>query len=105
LRGGVGVAWRYASAQRVAPPARAAWCRSWAFALGIDGAVAVAVVRGDLLADWPGSLPNDAPNNFLVNIRPDQRQDLQDFFDCARLRRAANVSWCAHGSPPSIPIA
>jgi putative ABC transport system permease protein len=39
----------------------------------------LAVVRGDLLADWRRSLPSDAPNNFLVNIRPDQRQALQEF--------------------------
>jgi putative ABC transport system permease protein len=40
----------------------------------------LAVVRGDLLADWRRSLPNDVPNNFLVNIRPEQRQALQKFF-------------------------
>src|ERR1700735_4171836 len=39
----------------------------------------LAVVRGDLLADWRRSLPNDVPNNFLVNIRPEQRQELQEF--------------------------
>jgi putative ABC transport system permease protein len=36
-------------------------------------------VRGDLLADWRRSLPSDVPNNFLVNIRPEQRQALQEF--------------------------
>ncbi len=39
----------------------------------------LAVVRGDLLADWRRSLPSDVPNNFLVNIRPEQRQELQEF--------------------------
>jgi putative ABC transport system permease protein len=36
-------------------------------------------VRGDLLADWRRSLPNNVPNNFLINIRPDERQPLEDF--------------------------
>jgi putative ABC transport system permease protein len=39
----------------------------------------LAVVRNDLLADWRHSLPADVPNNFLVNIRPEERQSLQEF--------------------------
>jgi putative ABC transport system permease protein len=39
----------------------------------------LAVVRGDLLADWRHSLPTDAPNNFLINIRPEERAALQEF--------------------------
>jgi putative ABC transport system permease protein len=50
-----------------------------AFGLGLMMLLLLAVVRGDLLADWRRSLPNDAPNNFLVNIRPEQRQALQEF--------------------------
>ena len=50
-----------------------------AFGLGLMVLLLLAVVRGDLLADWRRSLPNDAPNNFLVNIRPEERQALQDF--------------------------
>src|ERR1700735_3409931 len=53
----------------------------------------LAVVRGDLLADWRRSLPTDVPNNFLVNIRPEQRQALQEFLT-------------AHGfsAPPMYPM-
>ena len=39
----------------------------------------LAVVRGDLLTDWRRSLPSDVPNNFLVNIRPDERAPLEEF--------------------------
>ena len=50
-----------------------------AFGLGLMVLLLLAVVRGDLLADWRRSLPNDVPNNFLVNIGYDQRQALQEF--------------------------
>ena len=39
----------------------------------------LAVVRGDLLADWRRSLASDVPNNFLINIRPDERAPLQEY--------------------------
>jgi putative ABC transport system permease protein len=45
----------------------------------------LAVVRNDLLADWRHSLPTDAPNNFLINIRPEERQSLQEFLQAHRL--------------------
>ena len=50
-----------------------------AFGLGLMVLLLLAVVRGDLLADWRRSLPADVPNNFLVNIRPEQRAALQEF--------------------------
>jgi putative ABC transport system permease protein len=39
----------------------------------------LAVVRGDLLTDWRRSLPSDVPNNFLVNIGPEERAPLEEF--------------------------
>jgi putative ABC transport system permease protein len=78
LRGGVGVAWRYGLAN-VSRRGSGSVVQIVAFGLGLMMLLLLAVVRGDLLADWRRSLPNDAPNNFLVNIRPDQRQALQEF--------------------------
>ncbi len=59
--------------------AAAASCKIVAFGLGLMVLLLLAVVRGDLLADWRHRLPTDAPNNFLINIRPEERQTLQDF--------------------------
>jgi putative ABC transport system permease protein len=38
------------------------------------------LVRADLLQSWQGKLPPDAPNRFVVNIQPDQVQQVREFF-------------------------
>jgi putative ABC transport system permease protein len=78
LRGGVGVAWRYGLAN-VSRRGTGSVVQIVAFGLGLMVLLLLAVVRSDLLADWRRSLPNDVPNNFLVNIRPEQREKLQEF--------------------------
>jgi putative ABC transport system permease protein len=78
LRGGVGVAWRYGLAN-VSRRGAESVVQVVAFGLGLMMLLLLAVVRGDLLADWRRSLPSNVPNNFLINIRPDQRQALQSF--------------------------
>jgi putative ABC transport system permease protein len=78
LRGGVGVAWRYGLAN-VSRRGGDSVVQIVAFGLGLMVLLLLAVVRGDLLKDWRRSLPADAPNNFLVNIRPEERQSLEEF--------------------------
>jgi putative ABC transport system permease protein len=78
LRGGVGVAWRYGLAN-VSRRGAASVVQIVAFGLGLMMLLLLAVVRGDLLADWRRSLPSDVPNNFLFNIRPEERGPLEDF--------------------------
>jgi putative ABC transport system permease protein len=78
LRGGVGVAWRYGLAN-VSRRGAGSVVQIVAFGLGLMVLLLLAVVRGDLLADWRRSLPADVPNNFLINIRPEERPALQEF--------------------------
>jgi putative ABC transport system permease protein len=78
LRGGVGVAWRYGLAN-VSRRGTGSVVQIVAFGLGLMVLLLLAVVRGDLLADWRRSLPTDVPNNFLVNIRPEERDALAEF--------------------------
>jgi putative ABC transport system permease protein len=40
----------------------------------------LAVVRNDLMQEWRASLPENAPNYFMINIRPDQTDDVRDYF-------------------------
>jgi len=37
-------------------------------------------VRNDLMAQWRASLPENAPNYFMINIRPDQTAAIREFF-------------------------
>ena len=78
LRGGVGVAWRYGLAN-VSRRGGDSVVQIVAFGLGLMVLLLLAVVRSDLLADWRHSLPSDAPNNFMINIRPEERASLEEF--------------------------
>ncbi len=51
-----------------------------AFGLGMMVLLLFSVIRDDLLQEWGDSLPEDAPNRFLINIQPDQVEPLTQFF-------------------------
>ena len=77
-RGGVGVAWRYGLAN-VSRRGAGSVVQIVAFGLGLMVLLLLAVVRNDLLKDWRRSLPADVPNNFLINIRPEERESLEEY--------------------------
>jgi putative ABC transport system permease protein len=79
LRGSVGVAWRYGLAN-IARRGRDSVVQVVAFGLGIMVLLLLALVRDDLLREWRASLPADAPNYFMINIRPDQGDAVRGFF-------------------------
>ncbi len=51
-----------------------------ALSLGGMALLLLTFVRADLMENWRGRLPPDAPNRFIVNIQPDQRGALNNFF-------------------------
>jgi putative ABC transport system permease protein len=51
------------------------------FGLGITLLLLLAVVRVDIIDTWQASLPEDAPNHFLINIQPEERAGVQALFD------------------------
>ncbi|HSQ80356.1 MAG TPA: FtsX-like permease family protein [Casimicrobiaceae bacterium] len=66
-----GVSWRFGLAN-LRRRALASSLQIGALALGLMSLLLLTVIRGDLLANWQASLPPDAPNQFLVNVLPDQ---------------------------------
>jgi len=69
-----GVSWRFGLAN-LRRRAFASSLQIGALALGLTALLLLTVVRGDLVRDWRASLPPDAPNQFLVNVLPDQVAD------------------------------
>ncbi|MBK9115091.1 MAG: FtsX-like permease family protein [Betaproteobacteria bacterium] len=78
-----GVTWRFGLAN-LRRRAFASSLQIGALALGLMALLLLTVVRGDLMRNWRASLPPDAPNQFLINVLPDQVAD-------ARAQLAANV--------------
>ncbi|MGH8291891.1 MAG: ABC transporter permease, partial [Gammaproteobacteria bacterium] len=79
LRHNAGAGWRYGLAN-LNRHRRDAVILVTAFGIGLMVLLLLGLVRADLLASWRNSLPPDAPNNFIVNIQPDQRAAVGSFF-------------------------
>lgn len=82
--------WRYGLANLD----RHAWSSSLqilALALGFMALLLLTVIRSELLAAWQQSVPADAPNRFIINIQPEQRQPLA--------RQLAEAGWQAELAP------
>jgi putative ABC transport system permease protein len=69
-----GVSWRFGLAN-LSRRRFASSLQVGTLALGLMALLLLTVVRGDLLANWRANLPPDAPNQFLVNVLPDQVDD------------------------------
>jgi putative ABC transport system permease protein len=79
FRGSVGVAWRYGMAN-IARRGRDSIIQIVAFGLGLMVLLLLALVRNDLMQEWRASLPANAPNHFMINIRPEQTDAIREFF-------------------------
>ena len=78
-RSGVGVAWRYGLAN-VARRGRASAVQVVAFGLGLTVLLLLTIVRTDLLEGWRATLEDDAPNHFMINIQPHERESVAGIF-------------------------
>jgi putative ABC transport system permease protein len=58
-----------------------------ALGLGLTTLLLLTLARDDLLASWRSRVPADAPNRFIINLQPDQRQAFGDFFAVRGLPR------------------
>jgi len=74
-----GVTWRFgvANLQR---HALGTIVQTVALAVGIMALLTLTIIRGDLLAAWERSLPERAPNRFVVNVQPEQIPEVAAYF-------------------------
>ena len=54
-----------------------------AFGLGLTVLLLLTFVRTDLLEGWRQTLDENAPNNFLINIQPQERASITEIFQSA----------------------
>ncbi len=69
----LGASWRFALAAMQRRPA-AAIVQTVALSLGLMALLLLSVTRTDLIDAWRGATPPDAPNRFVINIQPEQRE-------------------------------
>jgi putative ABC transport system permease protein len=77
-----GASWRFGLAN-LRRRALASSLQIGALALGLMALLLLTVVRGDLMRNWRANLPPDAPNQFLINVLPDQVADTRAMIDGA----------------------
>jgi putative ABC transport system permease protein len=77
LRGG-GAVWRYGLAN-VARRGRDSIVQVGAFGIGLMVLLLLTLVRTGLLEQWRATLPEDAPNRFLINIQPQEADGVREF--------------------------
>ncbi len=72
-----GVTWRFGLANLRRRPL-ASSLQVGALALGLMALLLLTVVRGELVSNWRASLPPDAPNQFVINVLPDQVEGVRN---------------------------
>ncbi len=76
---GYGYGWRHGLAN-LRRRLSATLVQAVALSLGLTALLLLTIARGDLLAAWQSRVPANAPNRFAINIQPDQRAAIADFF-------------------------
>jgi putative ABC transport system permease protein len=80
------VSWRYGLANLLRRPRENA-VQITAIAVGLTAILLLTLIRADLLDTWRKRLPPDAPDRFLVNIQPEQREALSGFLERNGVKR------------------
>lgn len=86
LRGAAGAGWRYGIAS-LARRLGTSVIQAVALGLGMTALLLLTLARDDLLASWKRSVPPDAPNRFVINIQPEQREPVRELFAAKGLEK------------------
>ncbi|MDE1182759.1 FtsX-like permease family protein [Paraburkholderia sp.] len=73
-----GIGWRYALAS-LERRSGASALQITALGIGLMCLLLIAMTRNDLVAGWRASTPPDAPNEFIIDIQPDQRAPVAQY--------------------------
>ena len=73
-----GIGWRYALAS-LERRSSASALQITALGIGLMCLLLIAMTRNDLIQGWRKSTPPDAPNEFIIDIQPDQRDAVMQY--------------------------
>nr|WKF58957.1 hypothetical protein HUO10_003459 [Paraburkholderia busanensis] len=79
-----GIGWRYALAS-LERRSGASALQITALGIGLMCLLLIAMTRNDLVAGWRKSTPPDAPNEFIIDIQPDQRDAVTRYLSAHRI--------------------
>ncbi len=79
LRGATSGSWRYGIAN-MKRHSGGSLVQIMALGLGIMAMLLLTLVRTDLIARWQGSVAENMPNRFVINIQKDQLKGVRDYF-------------------------
>ncbi|MBX2867417.1 MAG: FtsX-like permease family protein [Acidiferrobacterales bacterium] len=65
---------------------REAVSQTMAFGLTIMAMLVVVFLRTELVTTWQGTIPDDAPNHFVLNIQKDETADYEEFIQSKNIR-------------------
>jgi putative ABC transport system permease protein len=74
----LGIGWRYALAS-LERRSNASALQITALGIGLMCLLLIAMTRNDLVEGWRKSTPPDAPNEFIIDIQPDQRDAVTQY--------------------------
>jgi putative ABC transport system permease protein len=83
-----GIGWRYALASLERRSGTSA-LQITALGIGLMCLLLIAMTRNDLVQGWRKSTPPDAPNEFIIDIQPDQRDAVTQYLDAHGIANAA----------------
>ncbi|TWI47407.1 putative ABC transport system permease protein [Pseudoduganella flava] len=80
-------AWRFAITSLQRRPG-ATVVQVVSLALGLMALLVLTIVREDLMTSWRSATPPDAPNHFIINIQPDQKEPIGAALRAAGVKEA-----------------
>jgi putative ABC transport system permease protein len=84
FRGAASGPWRYGLAN-LRRRTGASLVQIVALGIGLMAMILLALVRGEIIAEWQQSMPANMPNRFAINIQDDQLTDVKGYFAELRL--------------------